>query len=71
MSPESDDFWVLAAALKRFVDNEGKGSLPVEVGNLPASLPESLLAVVMHHDGGNNPVFRLHIRHWDSIAEPT
>ena len=31
VSPESDDFWVLAAALKLFVDNEGKGCLPVEV----------------------------------------
>lgn len=31
VSPESDDFWVLAAALKRFVDNEGKGCLPVQV----------------------------------------
>jgi hypothetical protein len=26
----SDDFWVLAAALKRFVGNEGCGSLPLE-----------------------------------------
>lgn len=34
VSPESDDFWVLAAALKRFVDNEGKGCLPVQ-GALP------------------------------------
>ena len=31
VSPESDDFWVLAAALKRFVDGEGKGCLPAEV----------------------------------------
>ena len=38
VSPESDDFWVLAAALKRFVDNEGKGCLPVEVSNLPSTL---------------------------------
>jgi hypothetical protein len=26
----SDDFWVLAAALKRFVEDEGRGSLPLE-----------------------------------------
>lgn len=34
VSPDSDDFWVLAAALKRFVDNEGQGCLPVEVSCL-------------------------------------
>lgn len=28
--PQSPDFWVLAAALKRFVYGEGGGSLPLE-----------------------------------------
>ena len=32
VGPQSPDFWVLAAALKRFVDGEGQGSLPLEVG---------------------------------------
>ena len=27
----SDDFWVMAAGLKRFVQQEGNGSLPLEV----------------------------------------
>lgn len=26
-----DDFWILVAALKRFVENEGAGNLPLEV----------------------------------------
>ena len=30
VGPQSPDFWVLAAALKRFVDGEGQGSLPLE-----------------------------------------
>jgi len=31
VSQESDKYWVLAAALKRYVDQEGKGQLPIEV----------------------------------------
>lgn len=31
VGPQSTDFWVLAAALKRFVEQEGAGSLPLEV----------------------------------------
>lgn len=31
VSKESDNYWVLTAALKRYVDNEGKGQLPIEV----------------------------------------
>lgn len=31
VNKESDNYWVLAAALKRFIDNEGKGQLPIEV----------------------------------------
>ena len=31
MGPQSADFWVLIAALKRFIDGEGKGLLPLEV----------------------------------------
>lgn len=31
VAAKSDDFWVLAAALKRFVEEEGHGSLPLEV----------------------------------------
>ncbi len=28
---EGGHFWVMVAALKRFVENEGEGSLPLEV----------------------------------------
>lgn len=28
---KSDNYWVLAAALKRYISNEGKGQLPIEV----------------------------------------
>lgn len=38
VGPQSTDFWILAAALKRFIDGEGKGSLPLEVANLPHTL---------------------------------
>lgn len=31
LTPSSSTFWVLVAALKRFVEEEGKGSLPLEV----------------------------------------
>lgn len=31
VNKESDNYWVLAAALKRFIDNEGQGQLPIEV----------------------------------------
>ncbi len=31
VSKESDNYWVLAAALKRYLDNEGNGQLPIEV----------------------------------------
>jgi len=31
VAAKSDDFWVLAAALKRFIEEEGHGSLPLEV----------------------------------------
>jgi hypothetical protein len=46
----SDDFWVLAAALKRFVENEGCGSLPLEASQLwrslkAACLPHALTAI--------------------------
>lgn len=51
LTSNSDDFWVMAAALKRFVDAEGHGDLPLEVcdGNnlcfplcfLPANPKES------------------------------
>ncbi|KAL3148869.1 hypothetical protein ABBQ32_001742 [Trebouxia sp. C0010 RCD-2024] len=34
VNKESDNYWVLAAALKRFIDNEGQGQLPIE-GSLP------------------------------------
>lgn len=34
VTPESSDFWFLAAALKDFVDNEGCGRLPLE-GSIP------------------------------------
>ena len=30
---EDASFWIMAAALKRFVDNEGRGSLPLEVSS--------------------------------------
>ena len=28
---DSDNYWVLAAAVKRYIDTEGKGQLPIEV----------------------------------------
>ena len=31
VSKESDNYWVLAAALKGYIDKEGKGQLPIEV----------------------------------------
>lgn len=31
VNKDSDSYWVLAAALKRYVDNEGRGQLPIEV----------------------------------------
>lgn len=31
VSKESDHYWILTAALKRYIDNEGKGQLPIEV----------------------------------------
>jgi lipopolysaccharide biosynthesis protein len=31
LTPSSSMFWVLVAALKRFVEEEGKGNLPIEV----------------------------------------
>ena len=31
VSETSDDFWLLTAALRRFVDHEGAGRLPLEV----------------------------------------
>lgn len=34
ISEKSDEFWVLAAALKEFVENEGKGDLPLS-GTIP------------------------------------
>ncbi|KAA6425651.1 MAG: NEDD8-activating enzyme E1 regulatory subunit-like [Trebouxia sp. A1-2] len=34
VSKESDNYWVLAAALKRYLANEGNGQLPIE-GSLP------------------------------------
>ena len=35
-SSSSDDFWLLVAALKRFVASEGNGSLPLEVSSKTA-----------------------------------
>ncbi len=46
VGPHSADFWVLAAALKRFIDGEGQGSLPLEVINLCTDLA---LAVRLRH----------------------
>ncbi|KAG2428848.1 hypothetical protein HYH02_014260 [Chlamydomonas schloesseri] len=34
LGPGSDDFWVLVAALRAFVENEGEGCLPLE-GSIP------------------------------------
>ncbi len=34
VGPHSTDFWILAAALKRFIDGEGQRSLPLEVIHL-------------------------------------
>ena len=35
LSKDSDNFWVLAAAMSRYVDNEGNGQLPIEVRQQP------------------------------------
>lgn len=32
LTEQSTDFWIMAAALRDYVDAEGEGSLPVEVG---------------------------------------
>lgn len=60
-SSSSDDFWVLAAALKRFVENEGCGSLPLEASHLW----HALLATCLPHAATvknvkSNPALRLH-----------
>lgn len=36
VTESSPDFWLLAAALRAFVDEEGRGSLPLEVPPRPA-----------------------------------
>lgn len=33
VSKESDNYWVLAAALKRYLDQEGNEQLPIEVNS--------------------------------------
>ena len=44
----ADDFWVLAAALKRFVENEGCGSLPLEVTQHLACTAAACLSYALH-----------------------
>lgn len=39
VSKESDNYWVLAAALKRYLANEGNGQLPIEVYTFVVSQP--------------------------------
>lgn len=40
VSKESDNYWVLAAALKRYLDQDGNGQLPIEVhSNLTSFTP--------------------------------
>ena len=35
---EADDFWILVAALKRFVQQEGNGQLPLEASSIAPCL---------------------------------
>ena len=47
---KSDDFWVLAAALRAFVEEEGHGALPLQARTFSPSLlplPLSLVVVVL------------------------
>ena len=70
----SDDFWVLAAALKRFVENEGGGSLPLEVSQLWHAL---LAACLQHALTAVRCPSQPALRFWvcrsdtDSVLEPT
>lgn len=40
---QSPDFWVLVAALRRFIEQEGEGQLPLEVRHLTAAPAAGLL----------------------------
>ena len=53
VSKESDNYWVLTAALRRYVDNEGKGQLPIEV-----CMPPKLCALVAVYSGVCRAVLR-------------
>ena len=50
-------FWVMVAALKRFVEDQGKGSLPLEV----QSSPPSFFQWPNHHDLGFHEKGRLYL----------
>lgn len=50
VTASSDNFWAMAAGLQRFVEQEGNGSLPLEVHSArvqPASKTLALAAEVM------------------------
>ena len=50
VTASSDNFWAMAAGLQRFVEQEGNGSLPLEVHSAraqPASKTLALAAKVM------------------------
>ena len=55
IDPQSSDFWVLAAALKRFVDGEGQGSLPLEARPLRAHAMAHPSQCASCHDDGQQP----------------
>ena len=56
VGPHSADFWVLAAALKRFIDGEGQGSLPLEVINLLQTLLRCHMAHSTRHHESRGPL---------------
>ena len=46
VTASSDNFWVMAAGLQQFVDQEGNGSLPLEVHSTGAQPASKTLALV-------------------------
>ena len=57
VGPHSTDFWVLAAALKRFIDGEGQGSLPLEVMTMHKALHAATSAHATELYVSENPLW--------------
>ena len=54
VGPQSTDFWILAAALKHFIDGEGESSLPLEV--ITSNAPLSSETIISYSDWDHTPV---------------